>query len=651
MPTITTEELFSDIKTKHGTITTQELLGDVAATMPTGGKVILPKQQPQQSKVMSEPISQEQLTNPNTQIFNMGGGDPAMVQALVKSLATPSNVGATVATMLPTPLNMTPWGRIGMAFLGGAGGEGYNQLREMNKPGSKTTLGEAYKKVVLSGAEQLAYQGGGETVNKGISFLRNLGKASRLEPGAKEAEILFEKYGTHIPPAQLSKSRIYDTLQGISESSLFGSKALSELTEDEIPAAIEGIMNDLQKVYRVKAGGVATAEMAALKTEKGLEKSYSIFQQGASKRYNTLDNALKNAGLKDAKIVDLRPLKAQFAKEWADTVAAGGVGSSAEGDTLMKGIMNWPDSVNFKVADNLRSRLMKVAKSTSRNADVAEGIANKANTILTDIMDKQVGNKLPPEIIPLWEEARAFYREGIAPFKTDVVAQVRKLFAEKPEQVVSALYKPGANTRIKIMQNLIGEKAVNGLNATFIQDLVTKAALPDGKISGKILQGEIQKFANKGTMDIILQSPEAARNLQSIAQSISLAQKQTGGGGGMLIQLTQGGAVVGALSTMTSSNKQIKHTALAALLAVTGLPRLLGYALSRPSLSRYIAAGLRTPIESANAVAIATRLGSELMKAKMEDESESEPLLSPEMQNIINQRANTNPFNFENGQQ
>ncbi len=508
-------------------------------------------------------------------------------------------------------LRYGPWGALAGGVLGagigGMGGKGYQQLYRMGK-GEPMTIGDIYTEQAIAGIEEAASELAGRGIAKvGGKLLAPVRK--RLLPGATGLSKQLLKRGAHLTPAQMTESRIIDTVEGMAEKSFFGGGKLQRLKTLTQPKAFTKYVDDIvEQISRGAKTNLSPEDVGDLLLDT-IEGKRTAFKATAKAAYARVDKLSK--GTK----VSLVPLK-EFAKNsMKKATIRKGIGSTQAGDTLLKKVLQLDDMVSFKQAQSLRSALLDERSAMAVTRDKAIGLA-KQFTRLTDEAMEAGGKSLLPikagrtdDAIVAWRIANKFYREGQEQFNKKIIKTLSKTLAENPEVAVRKIFRPQASRQIKVVKDLVDKATWQQLKTANLEHIIREASDADKVVLGKSFLSELNKLGDD-TVKMIY-NPQELASIRSIGKMGEILQKPTGGSGGMVIQLMQAGA---AMNLLTGGIPQLTRESAAVLIA----PPVLSRMIANPTFSKWLGAGFRMPRSSPAATALVTRI----LKAKVKIERE-----------------------------
>jgi hypothetical protein len=485
------------------------------------------------------------------------------------------------------------------------GGKGWQQLYQETRPGAKPKpLGEIYTEQAIAGIEEAAAELVGRGLAKaGGKLLAPVKK--RLLPGATRLQKELMKRGAHLTPAQITESRIIDTLEGISESAFFGGGKLQRLKTVAQPEAFGKYIDDVvRQVGKGVREQLSPEDVGELLLDT-IHKKQTVFKTTARAAYARVDKLAGKA------TVSTRPLK-DFAKQQMKTAAARkGIGSSQAGDTLLKKVLQLDDTISFKQAQALRSAFLDEKSAMSVTRDKAMGLTKKFIG-LTDSAIEDGTKELSPDALKAWRGANAFYRRGQETFHKKLVSTLTKSLAENPEVAVKKIFRPGATEQIKVIKGIVDKKTWTTLKTAYLEQLLVESADVDKVVLGKSFLQKLNKIGRPTLKEVY--NGEELRAIESIGELGRIMQRPTGGSGGMLIQLKQAGAVIQLLGLVGLSTE--RFTATSGTLVIG--PPVLSRMIANPKWSKWLAQGYKMPANSPQALALATRIGRAVHKAQKE---------------------------------
>jgi len=487
------------------------------------------------------------------------------------------------------------------AFLGGMGGKGYQQAYRMVGRNKSMPLGEIYNEQVIAGIEE----GASELIGRGIAG--GVGKllapvSKRVLPGARGLNRELLKRGAHLTPAQMTESRLIDTLEGMAEKSFFGGGKLQRLKTIGQPQAFGRYVDDIvEQIAKGTKTQMSPEDVGSLLLDT-IEGKRTVFKATAKAAYSKVDKLAK--GVK----VPLTELKSFAQKAMKDAATRKGIGSTASGDALLKKVLQLDDSMTFRQAQALRSALLDERSAMAITKDKALGIASQFIKHTDQAIEK--GSKeFSPEALNAWRIANKFYRKGQEGFNKKIVRLLTKSLAENPEVAVRKIFRPGASKQIKVVKQAIDPLTWNTLKTSYLETLIKESSNSDGMVLGKSFLSRLNKMGDD-TLKTIFNGQEIA-SIRSIGKLGEILQKPTGGSGGMVIQLMQAGAAMQLLSGQLPNLVGESTTVLLG-------PSVVSRMIANPKWSKLLSTGMKMPRGSPEAAAVMARL----LRAKLQIEKE-----------------------------
>src|SRR3972149_8759680 len=522
---------------------------------------------------------------------------------LAEGLSIPVAPLAGPAAPLIPPLAAGLGGGVGEFVSQAAGDQPFN-LSEKKR--------QAITQGVGSGAGRLL----GAGISKGYSLIS--GGAS---PEATKAISYLSKKGLKQPllPAEATDNRVLDLLDNISQNSLIGGGAIAKHKLSR-KVFMEGLTDEILTAFGKDADPDIMGKLFLDLVDDNLKMS----RVAANNMYNLTDDLLRPVTKKipievPSSFVDRlgKPLMTQqmqkvevmrapvnisrlkvFVRNIQKTSKqAPAISAEAMGDDIVSEISAMPNTVDFAVAKDLKTRLMKKIDFfdvTDKTAP-AKGIAKKGISMIDDAIENQLkGNH--PEAYQMWRDANQTWKSTGEQFNNRFIrTMVRKVDPDlggDPEMIVNSVFKSGRILRIQRVKNPLdigpkpeGRDLWNKLKSWTIHDSFKKTTNKDGEIIGTALDETL--FGRNGLGDKVLRetfTPDEIGNLKEFTNALKVIQARSKEGTGRIwIQLTQAGAVMGVLSGQYRK----------ASIALLGGPYMLSRIFTNPKWSKRLIDGIK----------------------------------------------------------
>lgn len=305
-------------------------------------------------------------------------------------------------------------------------------------PGS---LRGASGRIVQSGIEQGGFEAGGELA--GMLTRGLLGGAFSAEGRAHENTLIkkaSEEYGLKLTAPEIAgKARM---AQRVGEYSILSQSFIRSKWGQAAANGVQAIDDILRRIY------IPTSPSATGEAVQGMFKlSSDLYRQEAQNMY---EQQLKPVA--GNILIDMRPVKAA-AQRMLDAVvpvkatykSVGGLGTKAE--QMLADIAHSPDGVPFSVVHEMRSNLMKVSPDVDAlMADKVQGAAKNLVGETTGAIDTSLSAS-NPQVKQLWEDARAFYKDGADLFDHQTI---QGLMSKNPGEVSRAIKDHDIDTAKRI---------------------------------------------------------------------------------------------------------------------------------------------------------------------------------------------------------
>ena len=504
--------------------------------------------------------------------------------------------------------------RIPYAGILAGGGEAYHQLyqRATNDPNAPQTSEEAAKRIANLGMEQSLGQVGGELITKGLGKLIPRVKEQFMVPdrtGAEEtlrgymdpylnkgiSERMMDKLRSMVPESMqweqapkpgFTIAQKSDPLSGahrveqIIESSFFGAKPIKEFKlaqqrglESWAKDAAEEVWQGTMKMSPEQRGQAFI---------EGFDAAEDVFREGAKAKYAAVDKLLGQESINISSVKDAGTKLAIKNEQFK------GIGSSDAGDTLIKQIVELPNKMTFADASELRSRLIKVAKSS--RGDVAGKNAHDFVSRIDKAME-QTALSLGDDAKIAWRGANSFYKQGKQTFDNNFISGLVEKGREQPELVGKGLFQNGEISQIKMAKNALKDdlRVFQSMKAGWLEDVFIKSKKSDGAMVGNAFFNQLKGMGDD-TLKEIFTGPELALIRKFEEASTKTQKLGSAGGGTMLIQLMQAGALGGIISGQYFQQPEL----IAGGVALLASPRVFGNMFVNPRYHNLFYRGLST---------------------------------------------------------
>ena len=375
---------------------------------------------------------------------------------------------------------------------------------------------------------------------KGLKYTPEAERADKLLKNLKEAGI--DTKGGIITPGIGGENRFIDIVENISEKSLGGGGRIIKARK-----GAEGVVTNQVNLFVDSFSDATTRTDAGELALGAVQNSLNFFKSTAKVKYDKLTNAAKGVNVD---VTDSKELAKKLLLESKPTKKL-----SPDAQKVLETVAELDDTVSFSLANNVRSDLLGVSRSTK---DLIKGRAtvNTAKMIksITNDIDK-TADLLPTNFRKLYDDAQNFYRLGVDKFNNKVI---RRLADKAPEEVYKTLIKPKRPTTIQNLFKVINEtkdkeirqELKDSLKGTLIGDIVSESKrLKKGKIDADYITKEFEKYGD----DVLKQmfEPGELKTARGLLEALEVAQAKSAGEGlpgPIFIQLTQAGAAIGLLS-------------------------------------------------------------------------------------------------------
>jgi len=540
---------------------------------------------------------------------------------------------------------------VGSAFLGGAGGKGWQDFHRMLKGHPKAPKGllEAYanqgeaaiEEGVAEGAGRILFGVGsklwapkvGRVIPGAPQLSRELGEAAQRIPQKELAELppaiaaqlkkktFFPRRVKVTGPAAKFKSHIWrrqprgailtpgaqtidpalDWIENAVEGSILGGNRIYDIKMEANPRAFKQFMQELSDGFWKEAGGkISRAEAGELAID-AIQGSQYAFRRQSRLLYKYIDD------LTGGQVsIDFRGAKRLAQILHDDAADFAGVGAAEQIEAFTKKILKWPDEVpSFLRGHDFRSALLTEERKLyqvlgSKSPKLSRAIGKLRSSVSQEMKKKAQGHS--KELYRAWGVADAFVKHHYKDTSKRAVKSLIRLAEESPELFPDKLFQPHGTSTMKIIKGMVTPEDFNALRAAWFHNQLLKFSDVEGMVVGPRFA---KAFESMG--DEMLEAMWGKAHLEKIRTALKLGQLTQGpigrGGGGMVIQLTQAGFIISAIAGVPAG-EPLKRGFAPIILGPLGTSRIF----TSPLGVKWLTEGFRTPAGTRPAVTLAVRL-------------------------------------------
>src|SRR3990172_6774328 len=313
--------------------------------------------------------------------------------------------------------------------LGAAAGGGIGELISQATGPDPINMAEIKRQALLQGGSSAVGRGIGWGIQKGYHAISG-GETS----AASRAWSYLTGKGSKQPllPAEATENRVLDLLDNISSNSLVGGSAMQKYKVSR-KLFMDGVANDILNAVGKNADPDDIGNLFLNIVDDNLK----LNRVAANNMYNTVNDLLRpvakkipvevptsfvdefgrpltTTALKRTEImrapISIKRLKVFARKIRRVSSQAPDISAEAMGDDIVREILDMPDTVDFAVAKDFKTRLLKKINffdATDKKAP-AKGIAKKGISMLDDAIEYQLKNN-HPKAYQMWREANEIW--------------------------------------------------------------------------------------------------------------------------------------------------------------------------------------------------------------------------------------------------
>jgi hypothetical protein len=561
---------------------------------------------------------------------------------------------------------------IGLAAIGGAGGEAweqvYNQFVEPEE--APQTTSEAAKRILQAGGEEAVYEVTGQVVGKVVGKAYHLARP-KVAGGIDKLQETFSKYGGVFTAAERTESFLTQTVDSLVRGSL-SAKGIMKSADDVNEAALKVWQKDLSDTIAESAAkNMPDGEFGEL-VKTTLKDGKAAFKQKTKELYSSFDDLVvtniekemvekqvatdlvDEAGRpitktviseisKEIRPVDVRPLKIKAGEilEKLERIKKIGIGDF--GGKTITDILSLDDALRFSDAQQLRSTMLDIARGVSKDPKEAKlaGSINAFVDELTKSMDNAAKSQ-GTDVFKAYQKIKDTTEKGFKAFNDDVIVSMLKdktasvkigemIFKDgNVDQVISfrraldraAKYdktidknKVWEQTQQKYLESVFNSitKDIEAEAGETLAEFGSKA----GIVSAAKLLKRLQDPKQMNTMTEML-GKSHREAIFEFAKAAGITQQKSVAGLSMLIQLTQAGAVMGTVAGRPGAAKM----AATILIPTTVLAKMM----TNPLTVRLMTSASKTPIAAKQIPTLVNKIMIAYENAKAEEEGRKRPI-------------------------
>jgi hypothetical protein len=395
-----------------------------------------------------------------------------------------------------------------------------------------------------------------------------------------------QKLRSGLTVAQQTAHKLLDTLEEIAEGSFFGQQAMFRTKQILQPAAFAKWSDNVVDEFVEGTAKNLSPRSLRLLVSDHLSGAKSAWHSLSSQLYKNVDDMV---GVDD--IVD--PKKAvKIVDDLIKKAKAGKALGVDENKLLAEAVANLK-KMSFSDAHFVKSQLGELVQ---RFDDTGHGILSHKARSVRDALEeamKKAARGQGDDVWRAYHRATRFNDAGRKRFGTKLIKKFTKNVADNPEGILHGLLDKHSDV-VQIKKMLLGkagkgakqiaedERVWKTLRHHYLKDLLVQNSTA-GVVQGKKLREVINKKIGDRTMKLIFPGKGEVDRIKDIFELGIMIQEKTGGKGGMLIQLVQGGLGFGSILT--------GHPVIGG--TILGGPAILARVVASPTGSRYLLRGLK----------------------------------------------------------
>ncbi|MEE8607499.1 MAG: hypothetical protein V3S55_07845 [Nitrospiraceae bacterium] len=510
---------------------------------------------------------------------------PAL-RAAVPAIARAAPTIARVAKTIPGVPSALKIGKTGLFATGAGLGEAAGSFAAESIDPSESPIASA-RGAFLTGALSEA---GGRFLLGGLSTL--FGPKELVEGAQQAFRVINAKSGT-LTPGRATKSWAQDLVENALEASFIGGKRVRDASETAVDIA-GGAAIEFANTFSKNASPADIGAALQLARQGGTD----AWRAAGETMAIALDTAIGGARVDNKLVFKAAEKRLKRARAGAQTGPARG---------LLEEILGKDRFTSFADAQELRSTLLAIG----RKPNVDPGLVSVAEE-LVGVVDNAMeasARALEGPAFDVWRGFNKMWKDGHEKFNNPFMKRLAKL---KPEAAFQTLVRGKSPTDITLARTAIDDEKVWKLfQGGLVRELLFNTRTAE--VSGAM--GRINAFGD-AALDAAT-SPAQRKTLRSLARTLQIAEAKRATGstpGGMIMQFTQAGAIMGLVTnTLTSEST-----------AALTIPWFAAHVMMQPDVARWISLGIKAPPGSAAAVRSFAQIAGVMVREGIRTERETE---------------------------
>ena len=352
-----------------------------------------------------------------------------------------------------------------------------------------------------------------------------------------------------------TKSKTADIIETIGEKAFIGDDILKR--KESLSLVGDTAVDDMVNKFTAGLNNQQVGDMFI----EALTGSNAGFKAAARKYYGAVDEALKEAGIANARVVPITNIK----EEALSQLNQYGLKNSTI-SSINKEIQNKQPYLTFKEADALRSSLLEERRAALRAGQTqTAGSIDKIRTSLDKVIESDKLN-IPDKVKIAQKTANNFYKDGSDVFRDTIVKKILK--DKNPDDVFGLIVKSGDKPyvlgetfgQLDKMTKLVDKEGVplltkaesenlkNRIKGQFLANIVRNSESTD-RVYGNFFDADkftknLNKFRNsKEVLFTKSELDEIGKIEKQLAFSQGAISRKGGTPGAIFIQMKQAGAI------------------------------------------------------------------------------------------------------------
>lgn len=552
------------------------------------------------------------------------------------------------------------------AGIGGMGGKGYQQAYKMitDPTDAPSGFGEIYGAQAIAGAEELVAEGVGRG---GMAFIGKwLAKPSAtLAPDAMRinaklrdaatrmptkdlspyAKRLLRRGGVHTTAGQRTVSKLKDFTETAVESTIFGGNRLFHQKNILQPPAFKQYAKETAETFWEEAGkrmsdtelgesfiaDITGKKLGARRVHRMMYNEVDVLSEDMAKQVFTtrqvpsaiLDEfgqpLTKEVTTSKMVAIDLSAVHKEADIILKEVKPSGAMGSAQGIRKIANKVKKWDTTADgFLSAHDMQSNLLEEARKIQGRTGAKQPKVDRAAKRLANKMKEvieEAAGRHSPQLLETVKRADAMVAKDYADIlDNEMINSAMRAAQKRPHVIAQTVFKPKGYKTAKLIKDTVDDKTFKSLVAGWLENQMKPTK--EG-INWAVTFNDKVNNMGDDMLKLMFPDPKHLEDVLDIGRMGTIVRTPVGGGGGMVAQLTQAGAIID-LAIGIPAGQPMKRGSSLILIG----PAVVGRIMASPTGADLLSSGVKISANAPGAAGLATRLASLIRRTHQEMQNE-----------------------------